>query len=185
MDKKMRIRVFPKVHVGMIRCGAIDVFGRLNLGNTWPGLGYYESQLKVESDATLVVKGNFDIYSGFLITVNDGGTLILGSGFINYRCNIACFNRIEIGDDVAISENVVIRDSDNHRICNTGYVISKPIKIMDHVWIGMNSTVLKGVTIGEGSIIAAGAVVTKDVPSHCLVAGVPARIIRRDVSWKN
>ena len=56
---------------------------------------------------------------------------------------------------------------------------------MNHVWIGMNATVLKGVTIGEGSIVAAGAIVTKDVPDHCLVAGVPAKIIRRDVRWEN
>jgi acetyltransferase-like isoleucine patch superfamily enzyme len=52
------------------------------------------------------------------------------------------------------------------------------------VWIGMNSIILKGTRIGNGAVIAAGAVVTRDVPEKCLVGGVPARIIRKIVEWK-
>jgi acetyltransferase-like isoleucine patch superfamily enzyme len=51
------------------------------------------------------------------------------------------------------------------------------------VWIGKNAVILKGIIIGEGSVIAAGAVVTKDVPDHCLVAGVPAKVIRKNIEW--
>ena len=80
-----------------------------------------------------------------------------------------------------IAENVRIQDSDGHDICREGYMQSKPIIIEDNVWIGLSSIVLKGVHIGEGSIVAAGAVVTRDVPPHCLVAGIPARIIKRNV----
>ena len=58
-----------------------------------------------------------------------------------------------------------------------------PIVIQDHVWLGMNVIVLKGVTIGEGAIVAAGSIVTKDVPPHCLVAGVPAKVVKTDVTW--
>ena len=61
--------------------------------------------------------------------------------------------------------------------------MTAPIVIGDHVWIGMNVIVLKGVTIGEGSIVAAGSVVNKDVPPHCLVAGVPAKVVKTDVTW--
>ena len=61
---------------------------------------------------------------------------------------------------------------------------TKPVTIGNHVWICSNSIVLKGVTIGDGAIIAAGAVVTKDVPSKCMVGGNPAKIIRTNVDWQ-
>ena len=82
-----------------------------------------------------------------------------------------------IGDDVTISENVVIRDSDNHEIIRNGFTMDAPIVIGNHVWIGINATILKGVHIGSGSVIAAGSVVTKDVPDYALMAGVPAKQI--------
>lgn len=98
--------------------------------------------------------------------------------------NIACFEKIEIGYDVAISENVVIRDSDNHQIVSSNHQMTSPIKIEDHVWIGTNVIILKGVTVGEGSIIAAGSVVTKDIPKNSLAAGIPARVIKSNLEWK-
>ena len=58
------------------------------------------------------------------------------------------------------------------------------IKIGNHVWIGQNAAILKGVTIGDGAIVAANAVVTKDVPAHCAVGGNPAKVIKENVYWK-
>lgn len=55
--------------------------------------------------------------------------------------------------------------------------------IKDNAWIGMSAIILKGVTVGEGAIVAAGSVVTKDVPPHTIVAGVPARVIKKDVYY--
>jgi acetyltransferase-like isoleucine patch superfamily enzyme len=57
------------------------------------------------------------------------------------------------------------------------------VRIGDHVWIGARAAVLKGVTIGDGAIVAAGAMVTHDVPARALVAGVPARLVREGVEW--
>ena len=61
--------------------------------------------------------------------------------------------------------------------------MSAPIVIKNNVWIGMAAIILKGVTIGEGAIVAAGAVVTRDVPAHTIVAGVPAKVIKKDVFY--
>ena len=110
---------------------------------------------------------------------------------MNHDSVIDCFNSITIGHDVVISERVVLRDSDNHKVCSLEdenmitdkQSVSAPIVINDHVWIGMNVTILKGVTIGEGSIVAAGSVVTRDVPAHCLAAGVPAKVLKTEVTW--
>ena len=58
------------------------------------------------------------------------------------------------------------------------------MNIGNHVWIGENSMVLKGVTIGDGVVIAASSVVTRDIPPHSLVAGIPAKVIRENIEWK-
>ena len=144
--------------------------------------------LYLAKGATLEVEA-FDVYAGSRINVNAGAKLSLGSGYMNHECVIDCFDSISIGHHVVISERVVLRDSDNHTIKDLEAISSDesagtaPIVIGDHVWIGMNVIVLKGVTIGEGAVVAAGSVVNKDVQPHCLVAGVPAKVIKTNVSW--
>lgn len=133
--------------------------------------------------SSLKVIGKFSIYSGARISINNNASLSLGSGYINHNCNIACFNKIEIGEDVAIAENVVIRDSDNHFIIGNT-TNSAPIIIGNKVWIGMNAIILEGVIIGEGAIVAVGCVVNKDVPPHTLVGGVPMKILKENIAWK-
>ena len=101
---------------------------------------------------------------------------------INYRTVISVEKKVEIGSYCRIAEEVKIFDNNSHNIdykdrnMNTEDVAS--IKIEDHVWIGMNSIILKGVTIGMGSVVAAGSIVTKDVPPNVLVGGSPAKIIK-------
>ena len=145
--------------------------------------------LSVARNATLDVNA-FDVYAGSRINVNEGAVLRMGSGYMNHDCVIDVFSSVTIGHNVVISERVVIRDSDNHIVVDEGAAIDKdakpvalPVVIGDHVWVGMNAVILKGVTVGEGSIIAAGSVVNKDVPAHCMVGGVPAKVIKTGVSW--
>ena len=157
--------------------------GRFTLNAKWNRCDPFASMLVMAEDARLCVGGRFDIYSGSKIYVNKGALLTLGSRYINHNLNISCFESITIGQGVAISENVTIRDSDDHTITSNPHSKTRPIVIGNHVWIGMNVTILKGVTIGNGAIVAAGAVVTKDVPEGSLVAGVPAKIIKSGVSW--
>ena len=107
--------------------------------------------------------------------------MTLGSGYFNKNININCYNSISIGNNVIISENVIIRDSDNHHINNK--LNQAPIVIEDDVWIGLNATILNGVTIGKGAVVAAGSVVTSDVPAGTLVAGCPAKVKKEHITW--
>lgn len=127
------------------------------------------SILAIREQATVNVKNNFKIFSGAEVYLNKNATLILGSGYINNHLNLHCFERIAIGEDVAIADHVTIRDSDSHLFNNKQVEqMTRPITIGDHVWIGTGVTILKGVHIGNGAVIAAGAVVTKDIPPACL-----------------
>ena len=100
--------------------------------------------------------------------------------FINSGCCFQDQGGIEIGDDVLIGQQVVIATL-NHDLNpdRRGNMIPKSVKIGNKVWIGAHATILPGVTIGDNSVIAAGAVVTKDVPQNVVVAGVPAKIIKK------
>lgn len=101
---------------------------------------------------------------------------------INRNTNI--LSQVTIGSNVSIAPNVVIIGA-NHMFTNPDKTIksqgctSKGIIIEDDVWIATNSSILDGVTVGKGSVIAAGAVVNKDVPPYSVVAGVPAKVIKQ------
>jgi acetyltransferase-like isoleucine patch superfamily enzyme len=143
-----------------------------------------ETRLMVEADSELVVGGRVTVYAGGDIRVREGGRLTLQGGYFNDGVQIACHRAITIGRDCAIAREVIIRDTDAHQLAGGEHPESAEIRIGDRVWIGTRAIILKGVTIGDGAVIAAGAVVTKDIPPRSLAAGVPARVIRENVEWR-
>lgn len=107
--------------------------------------------------------------------IGQGAGIHIGNGtYINRNTLIVSEDRVSIGRDCKISWDVIIMDTDQHPL-NSSVPVKLPVTIEDKVWIGCRCTVLKGVTIGEGAIIAAGSVVTKDVPAYSIYGGVPAR----------
>lgn len=123
------------------------------------------------------------------------GSVVVGDRCYIGRSHIVCHTRVSLGNDVVISWGVTIVDHNSHSVewryrkndildwakgqKDWSNVHISPVTIEDRVWIGFNAIILKGVTLGEGAIVAAGAVVTKDVPPYTVVAGNPAQVIRR------
>lgn len=180
--KNSNILIYQNLHCYIDKDAKLNISGKLDLGCQWEHGRYYPSQIIVCKNANLLVTGYFRIFTDFNIWINKNATLTIGSGFINNGLKMSCFNKIEIGDDVAISENVTIRDSDDHYI-DSRATNSAPVIIGNNVWIGMNTIILKGVTIGDGAVVAAGSVVTKNVSPYTLVAGIPACVKRTNVKW--
>jgi acetyltransferase-like isoleucine patch superfamily enzyme len=100
--------------------------------------------------------------------------------FINQGCTLNDIGGIEIGDDVMIGPRVSLITSGHPLDPNQRrkQIVAAPIVIQRNVWLGAGAMVLQGVTVGEDSVVAAGAVVTRDVPPGTLVAGVPAQVLR-------
>lgn len=146
-------------------------------------------------------KGNIKIGNnakimGRMVSSN-GGKIEVGNNFyMGIDTLIGASNSIKIGDCVIISNDVRIYDNNNHptdpkareRMSKEGFsndnwawkhAQSAPVVIEDNVWIGQYCTILKGVTIGKGSIVGTRAVVTKDVPPYTVVAGNPAKVVKK------
>jgi len=101
--------------------------------------------------------------------------------FVNAYVHIDTSAMVTIGDGVSIGHHAMIITAD-HEVgppsSRAGALTPRQIVVGDGAWIAAGATILPGVTVGEGAVVAAGAVVKHDVPAHCLVAGVPARVVR-------
>jgi acetyltransferase-like isoleucine patch superfamily enzyme len=109
-----------------------------------------------------------------------GGHLEVGNNvFINYGSSLVSSAHLKIGDGCLIGTHVMVMDCDFHRVEDKAWdTTGQPIVLEDRVWLGNRSMVLKGVRIGHDAVVAAGSVVTRDVPPRSVVAGVPARVVR-------
>ena len=123
-----------------------------------------------------------------------GGKVQIGSRTFIGRSNLVCYRSISIGDDVIMSWGITVVDHDSHSVewekrrkdvCDWtrgrkdwNHISNAPIVISDKAWIGFNVSILKGVTVGEGAVIGACSVVTRDIPAYSLAVGNPAKVIR-------
>jgi acetyltransferase-like isoleucine patch superfamily enzyme len=167
---------------------------------------YYEPMLRarctrvgenVKCDGDIpLIEGNGNIEIGDNVFIGNKGAwfvstnvmgkskLIVGNNtVINYKVQIDVESCVKIGNNCLIAGESKITDNNNHGIHYKNRDMTaedvSPITIDDHAWIGMNSIILKGVTIGKGAVVAAGSVVTKDVPEMTLVGGNPAKVIKK------
>jgi acetyltransferase-like isoleucine patch superfamily enzyme len=172
--------------------------------NVYFGEGFYCESAQIfrhfhsTAPSAVVIGDHVSCYAGCSFALGEKGTCSIGDFTLVNGALIMAEERIEIGSHCLISWNVGLADSDFHPLAPAQRLIdaqalapffknrpprpklrTAPVIISDNVWIGMNATILKGVTIGENSVVAAGAVVTKSVPSNVVVAGNPAVVIKR------
>ena len=160
-------------------------------------------EIRPKNKKKYVLIGVDSIIEARITIENEFGHIQIGARTFIGSSSLISTKSIIIGNDVLISWGCTIIDTDSHSVLweerkydvenwkkgidekefgmhkNWSCVKSNPIVIKDKSWIGFNSIILKGVTIGEGAIIGAGSVVTKDVPDYTIAAGNPAKIIRQ------
>jgi galactoside O-acetyltransferase len=150
--------------------------------------GYFKIGVNVEILGFENIELGHDIYFANYshIYANDKGSIKIGDNFgMNYNSQLgAAFGKIIIGNDCAIAPNCVLRAS-NHRFEASDIPMIKQghsygeIILKDDIWIASNCVITANTTIGRGSVIGAGSVVTKDVPAYSIMGGVPATLIRK------
>jgi acetyltransferase-like isoleucine patch superfamily enzyme len=160
--------------------------GLLTLGIKYNGSN--GAFLEIKKGGTLRIEGRAHLMKGDSVEIARDATLTIGDDtFINENTNIICHSSVTIGSHCAIGWGNNILDSDLHYVIKDDIKSAKvaPVIIGDHVWTGLNVVILKGVTIGNNSVVAAGSMVTKDIPEHVLSAGSPARVISTKVDWSD
>lgn len=178
-----------------------DFFSKATIGANFKLEG--DPVIKNESGdpKKIVIGDNCRISSGGIVCKTNGSVKIGSFCVLEDGVGLYCLEKIQIGDYTGIATGTTIIDNNTHRIgvedrirhrirvspigegypgLGNGWELSEsaPIIIGDCVWIGAGCTILKGVTIGDGSIVARNSVVTKDVPAYTIVAGNPARPVK-------
>jgi acetyltransferase-like isoleucine patch superfamily enzyme len=127
--------------------------------------------------------GDYSVIESFCCINNAVGDVIIGD-HTRVGLHNTIIGPVTIGSHVNLAQGITVTalnhnfEESSKRIDEQG-VTTKPVIIGNDIWIGVNAVILPGVSIGDHSVVAAGAVVTKDVPPHSLVAGVPAKIIKK------
>ncbi|NLV17561.1 MAG: acyltransferase [Syntrophomonadaceae bacterium] len=141
-----------------------------------------------DSNSRIFVGNGVIIDRDVKLWLSRGSSLYIGDN--SYLANGALIlsqQEVRIGKDCSISWHTLIMDSSSYQI---GYgdeepeIRVAPVLIGDHVWIGCRAVILKGVSVGDGAVVANNAVVTRDVPPGVMVAGNPAHVVRENVVWK-
>jgi acetyltransferase-like isoleucine patch superfamily enzyme len=143
------------------------------------------NQLSVGEDSIIHADISFE---------DSGGKIQIGSRTFVGRSDLVCYRSLMIGDDVIMSWGITVVDHDSHSIewekrrndvldwgkgqKNWQHVAHAPVVIGNKAWIGFNVSILKGVTIGEGAVIGACSVVTRDIPPYSVAVGNPAKVVR-------
>lgn len=153
---------------------SIELHGALKMGSRRIKDSRLETRLRMEANARILVHEGCAWGSGSNIEIYKNALLEVGDLRSNAELNIICGEHITLGSPCNIARNATVRDTSGHLIATPGYKMTKPITIGNHVWVCTGSTVMPGVTIGDGSIVGACSFVNKKIPAFTMVQGSPA-----------
>lgn len=177
------------VVINMHPTAKIIINGELVCNAKLPSGSAKECILILHKDSTLVVNGKFYIAYDSIVQIFPGGKLTLYNGSVNAGTTFAIKRDTVLGDGFLGGRHLVVQDSDFHRVIDltsgkTINVSKEGIKIADHVWCGEGVTILKDVKIGKDVVIGSKSVVTRDIENNTAVAGIPATVVKRNITWK-
>lgn len=148
----------------------------------------YNTTILINGNNNVLILGEEVKMQMGTLNLSGSGQLIIGRNTTFQEVDMfVTKDKTIIGKDCMFSYGVIIRNYDGHKIVDlaTGEICNSPRDIVfeDHVWISQNVTILGGVEIGENSIIGVGSIVTRSLPSNCVAAGIPAKVIKHNRSW--
>lgn len=147
---------------------------------------HHTTRIELLGQAELILEPNTVILSGAYISASNNAKVSIGeNSYLSQEIKINSRNGITIGKNVLIGYQVMMMDYEAHTIFYSDKSgRENAIVIGDNVWIGVGAMILKGVTIGSGSIIGANSCVLSDIPENCIAVGSPARVIRKNIKWQ-
>jgi len=151
-------------------------------------------QLEIGRGATLRIGRWAWIGNGSKIRVHEGEVSIGAKTVMGQECTISAYQHVEIGRECIVADRVMLIDFDHgavevERPIRLQGIYKRDVRVGHNVWIGYGACILRGVSVGDNSIVGTSAVVTQDVPENAVVAGIPARVIRmretpRSMRWE-
>lgn len=139
------------------------------------------TSLIIRKKAQLSIESNLSLFNGGVMLLGPNAIVNINSAHINEGFNISITTGMDIGSGVLIGNNVFITDSNYHEL--NGKRKTSSIIIEDNVWIGANCTILPGAVLRKGCVLAAGTVISSEVKAECLYGGVPAKLIKENITW--
>ena len=152
----------------------MELHGPLYVGSRRVKTSRQETRLRMENGAKLIVNEECSFGAGSNVEIYKNATLEVDRLNSNAELTIICGELIKLGSPVNVARNATIRDTSGHLLALPGYKKNKPVIVGNHVWICTESTVMPGVTIGDGAIVGACSYVTKKVPPFTIVQNNPA-----------
>lgn len=172
--------------------GKFEIHGNNNMIDLGKNNRFYDINVFIYGSNHRLIIGNNCILKNTTFWFEDHDcVIIIGDNTTIEGAHIAVtepFSRIDVGHDCMFSMNIDIRNGDSHSIINLlnskRINYAKNIRIGNRVWIGKNCTILKGINIGDDSVVGTQSLVTKDIPGNSIAVGSPARVVKDNICWK-
>lgn len=190
---KMPVLISTNMRIEKLKKGQIIIEKPVRLsvtlgGGKSPAMNAMHGCLYVSGSGKIIFHGKASVSQGTVLRCDDGGVIEIGDQFY---CNCNCYFRsgslIRFGDDCALGWNITVNSSDGHHVWHNGKKVTMegPISVGNHVWMASECSLLKNSSIPDNCVVTQKAVVTKHFENqHCLIGGIPAKVISNNIEWK-